>query len=138
MYTFNEIIAATEGKYVNFYGVDGNTFKIGNVVFEALEDEKDGYRSSLDKVVVSTQNNVIFSECPLSQVKLIKTDSSYHSFSSHSFVGYALVDKQNHTWLEVGTDNYDDYYPCFIFRYLPEPVVSEPVVSEIIDAIFER
>jgi hypothetical protein len=33
--------------------------------------------------------------------------------------GYQLVDDDDHCWLEIGTDNYEDYYPCFTFRYDP-------------------
>lgn len=40
----------------SFYGVDGYRFKIGRNVFEAVEDESDGYRSCMAEVKAGEQN----------------------------------------------------------------------------------
>lgn len=127
MYTFDEIIAATEGNPVNFYGVDGNRFKLGRVVFEAIEDPEDGYRSCLDKVAICTDDKeIIFNEVPLTQVVL-------KHYSASAFDGYILVDAIGHVWLKIGTDSSDGYYPFFVFEYKPSSFTGD-----IVDALFEK
>jgi hypothetical protein len=40
--------------------------------------------------------------------------------STDTFDGYDLTDDDGHLWLRIGTDNMDDYYPCFTFDYYPK------------------
>lgn len=101
------------GQVLPFYGVDNNCFKIGEWVFEAVEDENDGYRSMMDEVrEITTPSGLIFFRDPVAMVKV----STVFDVAS-SMVGYALDDESGHRWLLFGTENYDDYYPCFIFSY---------------------
>lgn len=97
---------------LGFYGVDGNRFKLGANVYEAIEDESDGYRSMLQEIKsVEQQPQDVFFERRLDTVKMIE-DSDGH--------GYKVVSvKDGHIWLVMGTDNYDDYYPYFVFNYTP-------------------
>jgi hypothetical protein len=112
---FDELV----GKKLPFYGVDNYSFKIGEDVFEALEDESDGYRSCLGSVEVKDAEGLIFFETPIVQVTLSAKDDGY-------FEGHVLTDQNGHEWLHIGTENYDDYYPSFVFRY--EPVVPETTI----------
>jgi hypothetical protein len=108
----------TIGRWYDFYGVDNNRFKIGARVFEVLEDEDDGYRSYLGSIE-RTDGDGIFFPHPLARVKITEFDEvtgEYHSPTR----GYRLTDKSGHVWLEFGTADYDDYYPCFVFRYRPK------------------
>lgn len=104
------------GEVFGFYGIDGNTFKLGGHVFEAVEDENDGYRSMLGEVATrDNPSGLIFFKRSIAKVKVVETNNS------HEFVGYELVDVEDgHVWLRLGTDEYDDYYPCFIFSYQPK------------------
>lgn len=105
-----------EGEW-DFYGVDNHTFCLGKgdtkIVLEAVEDESDGYRSYFGCFSVSPLNKIFF-RTPLARVHVRKTEKrvGYGKFS-----GWELVDESGHTWLRVGTDNTDDYYPCFAFEY---------------------
>jgi len=97
-----------------FYGVCNNCFKIGSVVFEALEDENDGYRSSLKGVNVLTDEEVksrdlIFFHESIAQVKIITDEDNL----------YLADTTTGHTWLRVGTDTTDSCYPMFRFEYTP-------------------
>jgi hypothetical protein len=82
-------------------------------VFEAIEDEYDGWRSYLDSIVVIESKGIFFNN-PLAKVKIEDYDDGHNE-------GFKLIDiEDNHVWLEVGTDDYDDWYPYFVFRYQPK------------------
>lgn len=103
-----------DGGIYAFYGVDHNQFKLNDIVYEAVEDESDGYRSYLESVEVRDSKGIFFGE-PLDKVVLVEVDKG-------DFSGFELrsTTDENHVWLRFGTDNYDDYYPCFVFRYEPK------------------
>ena len=95
-----------------FYGVNGNSFKLGSVIFEAIEDPDDGYRSYLETIRITTKGH--FHKRPLAYVQILST-------STEVYEGYILYSPDtNHIWLRVGTDNIDDYYPYFVFNYIPD------------------
>ena len=92
----------------DFYGVYNNRFKLGDTVFEAFENEDDGYRSYLETISL-TDPSGIFSRVPFAQVFV-------QSFED----GIRLVDANtSHIWLKVYTKRSDDYYPMFRFDYKP-------------------
>ena len=101
------------GKKFGFYGVDNNCFKLDRKVYEAIEDESDGYRSYLDSIEVVDKDGIFFDK-PLAFVEVKYSEWGY-------FEGYWLEDVEDgHVWLRVGTDNADDYYPMFVFDYQPK------------------
>lgn len=100
------------GNELPFYGVDNNCFKLGDRVFEAVEDESDGYRSYLGSVEVRDPSGLIFFRTPLASVRVVEVDDNYAE-------EYQLVDDGGHVWLRFGTNNCDDYYPYFVFEYQP-------------------
>ena len=108
----------------SFYGVDNLMFKLDTWVFEAIEDETDGYRSNLDTIQhVGLPDMVIFRNSPLAKVRIEEVNGGPDTYDDD---GYRLVDvKDGHVWLEVGTNWNDDYYPCFYFRYHPKEDTSE-------------
>jgi hypothetical protein len=108
-------------KVLKFYGMDGNFLKLEDTVFEVVADENDGYRSSMDDVraVASPPKNLVFFRRALDTVRVVAVDA-------HELDGFRLVStKDGHVWAEVGTDYSEDYYPCFISRYLPLAPVDE-------------
>jgi hypothetical protein len=118
---------------LDFYGVDNRFFKVGDesgqAVFEVLEDESDGYRSSLEGLRLVTEEEylkekpIFFGES-LGKVKLIKQEKNDADL-------YELVDVQDgHVFLEFGTENTDEYYPYFVFRYNPKPRNLASVLSK--------
>ena len=112
----NQAFEELVGHVVDFYGVDNNRLCIGidgkRYAYEVIEDECDGYRSMMKELVsVPLKGNIFFRQ-PIAKV-LVMEDTDYD--------GYKLVDAANeHVWLRMGTDNYDDYYPCFKFDYEPD------------------
>jgi len=102
------------GQELFFYGVDFNSFKLNSTVYEAIEDEFDGYRSYLSSIEINNFQDLIFFSKPLALVKVFKYDDI-------DFEGYKLEDvSDGHVWLTIGTDMIDHYYPCFIFLYNPK------------------
>ena len=103
-------------KTFKFYGVCGNRYKLDNTVWEAIEDESDGYRSYLDSIKISEQKNTdIFFENSLGTVIVQNVEDE------NSFTGFKLVEqKTGHVWLKIGTDYSVDYYPSFHFEYIPK------------------
>lgn len=101
-------------KTFQFYGVDNNCYKLDDKVWEAIEDENDGYRSYLESIEVKEKtDDLIFFSTPLATVQVKEVNDGYKR-------GWQLEDIQNgHVWLFVGTETYDDYYPCFRFEYTP-------------------
>jgi hypothetical protein len=102
------------GLKVSFYGVDGNFFKLGHKVFEAVEDENDGYRSMLstvDEAPEERTKNAIFFKRRLDEVRVEVLES---------IEGFRLMSvNDGHIWLEIGTSDADCYYPSFVFNYHP-------------------
>ena len=99
---------------MKFYGVCANYFKLDDEIWEAIEDEADGYRSYLEDIkVVDNPEGLVFSGEPFDEVyKQEVYDGHREGFEYRST-------KDDHLWLFVGTDYTDDYYPLFVFHYTP-------------------
>lgn len=105
------------GKTFDFYGATEDQFKLGSTVYEAIEDPDDGYRSYLGSVEVVDSKAIFFNQ-PLAEVTVLSVDEVN---GNGAFEGYKLVDTHDgHVWLVFGTENTDDYYPWFTFKYLPK------------------
>jgi hypothetical protein len=113
--TFSELV----GQTVGFCGVDGNCLCIlvdgarRRWAYEALEDESDGYRSSLKELVSVQVAGKTFFRQPVEDLRVESVDTG-------SFVGWQLMGPSTgHVWLRIGTDYAHDYYPSFTFDYTP-------------------
>lgn len=100
------------GKTGILCAVDGYRFRIGDLTFEAIEDEGDGYRSCLDHVRIVDNLRPIFHE-EVTIYPLEEIDN-----------GIKLVNKLNLSVLEVGTSDYEEYYPCFHFKWEPANLIE--------------
>jgi hypothetical protein len=109
------------GLEADFYGVDNTCFKLDDCVFEAVEDESDGYRSCMEEVrMKDNTDDLIFFQTPLARVRVEDASDyeKYAGFHDDRFEGYKLVDvNDGHSWLVFGTDHSDSYYPSFTFYY---------------------
>lgn len=110
-----------QGLEANFYGVDGNCFKLDTFVFEAVEDPEDGYRSCMSEVrMADSTEGLIFFQTPLARIRVTDQVDRHSDFD-----GYALVDiEDGHVWLSFGTEDVGDYYPSFTFYYSPKAAAS--------------
>lgn len=105
-----------EGTKANLYHNNRiNQFQLGSVIFEVIENEDDGYRSSLKEVAILDTNAIKLSNNFLAEV-VIKNGNK------DNFEGWLIEDENDgHIWLKFGTDNVDDYYPTFTFYFNPKP-----------------
>ena len=119
MDNYNIITLTDEYSEYEFYGVWSNHFKIGNLVFEAIEDPDDGYRSYLDSVVLCNEDTENmknkFPRKPLGVVRVICSGDSNGTKNEIDIIDV----KYNHKWLSVYTNHNCDYYPYFVFEYSP-------------------
>jgi len=91
-------------------GSNSFSFILNDLVYTAVEDPEDGYRSSMKKIIVSNASTVTVSN-KFEPVEV---------FASMGGGVLELTDIQNgETILRVGTDYEDDYYPVFVAEFMP-------------------
>lgn len=96
--------------YNNFH-----CFKLNDRTFSVIEDEQDGYRSSLDRIDEIHPSLEGFFKDPIATVYVQYTD--FANRGPDDFVGYRFIDiNTKYVWLKFGTDNTDDYYPWFVYE----------------------
>jgi len=99
-----DALCSTSKKF-KYYGANCNQLKLGKVIYEVVEDEEDGYRSSMKELAIVDVPTGIFYNRSLATVFVRGNNQIYE-----------LVDvKDGYVWLTFGTDNVDEYYPCFVF-----------------------
>lgn len=100
-------------KTFDFYGVCGNRYKLDDIVWEAMENKSDGYRSYLGSIDVSAEKSSdIFFAASLGKVYVSKCADPE---------GWQIVDEETgHVLLRIGTDYGDNHYPCFRFVCAPK------------------
>ena len=119
---FDDMVAS--GDMFDFYGVDSECFKLGDMVLEAVKNESDGYRSCFGCLRVPPEGKVFFPS-PIDRVRIVSRDrAQIHEhgkfpWTNIGFDGWELVAEDGHVWLRIGTDDAHDYYPCFHFEYTP-------------------
>lgn len=85
-----------------------NEFRLGQIVFEVTENESDGYRSSMEELVIKS----LGLKKPSTKLDTVTLIVENYIYSLKSVL-------DNHIWLRFGTDNTDSYYPSFVFDWTP-------------------
>ena len=96
---------------------DKNTirFEIDGQVYEAVENPSDGYRSYMDKLVIS--NKQVRNKIPEAQVVCVYKDKDgYDDCDLLDFIDC----RNGKVFLTIGTKHVHDYYPVCVFEYNPE------------------
>lgn len=100
---------------------NGIRFRLDGVVYEVLEDEEDGYRSSAKPLTaVHTKPRNVFP--PVRVVSRLGA-------GDQSDILYLDDEFNSNVVLEVGTDNSDDYYPSFVASFHPQNMVTNQRLS---------
>lgn len=96
------------------YGEAPNTFafRLGDKCYLAAENPDDGYRSCLDYIQE-------LDELPDSSEVIERPVNAFRKESYNSNILRVVDEETGHIWLEVGTDNTDDYYPWFVANWFP-------------------
>ncbi len=96
----------------HFLDCNSISFILDGVVYTAIENPEDGYRCSMDKLIIDN----IKIRNTFEPVKVLVRKSP----SEHSDILDFVDIKNGKTILLVGTENIDDYYPCFVSNFLLE------------------
>ena len=93
---------------------DKNTirFELDGQVYEAVENPDDGYRSYMEKLVIS--NEKIKNKIPKTQIVC-----AYRNDDDCDLLDF-IDCKNGKVFLTIGTKHVGDYYPVCIFEYSPE------------------
>lgn len=113
----NEKFISLVNTVQDFYGVCDTVFKLGDLIFHAVEDPFDGYRSYLNSINITNSDearDTIFFHTPVARVQV------WEGTGPNDFEGYEFRDiSDGHCWLRIGTAHTDDLYPWFVFEYNP-------------------
>ena len=94
-------------------------FRLDGIVYVAFEDPSDGYRSSMDKLIVSPSPEMtnVFPAISVVAKKKANDEGDYGAVNDTLQLVDVVTGK---VVMEVGTDNTDDYYPSFVSNFQPE------------------
>lgn len=101
------------------------TFRLDGVCYTAIEDPDDGYRSTMEELIVDddvTMKNVFNPTWVLCRPSEPKRE--YYSSEHSNDDGIELIEFVD-VWngeviLVVGTDHSDQWYPVFVSNWIPE------------------
>ena len=106
-FDFDELV----GEELDFYGVSGQRFRLDDVIYEAIEEERGLLGSELDRVEVCADGKDTF-DLPIARI-VVEEDCGI----------YALIDLHDgHCWLRFGTEyHYNEATgESFVFEYSPK------------------
>jgi hypothetical protein len=127
-------LSAVESGYVKDNGNDEYrgmkdcnylSFVLDGKKYTAIEDPEDGYRSSMDRLVVDRGKlkNI------LPDTKVLAVFSRDRYSESDRLLWFYAVDNGKLV-MEVGTDSYDSYYPTFVGNFNPENLPANTLKQE--------
>ena len=93
-------------------------FKLDGAVYAAVEDPSDGYRSSLDRILVLPKRTRLATPLVVPS-KVFARHTTRGSYSGDADVVEFIDMKTGKVALRIGTDNCDDYYPRFVGEFDP-------------------
>lgn len=99
----------------NFEDCSAIRFKLDGIVYVATEDPDDGYRSYLGELKVDD----IDTKNPFSGVEVLAHYRNTNNYNEVSEIIDFVDTTTGEVVLSVGTDNSDDYYPCFVAHFNP-------------------
>lgn len=91
-------------------------FKLDGVIYAAVEDPSDGYRSSMRELLRTKRKQM---ENAFDDIDVFCTHASMRDFDGCDILLIYDV-RTAKIVLEVGTDTSDDYYPSFVANFHPE------------------
>lgn len=105
-------------------------FRLDGISYAAVENPDDGYRSSLDALIIEPGDpKYINTFKPVEVVckYISKSDRGYRSSSDCDILKILSVET-GECVIEVGTDNTDDYYPSFVGDFNPKNLGTYEVI----------
>lgn len=103
-----------------FEDANGIRFRLDGVIYTAMEDPSDGYRSSMDHLFVSTDAKLVNVFPPIRVLARKKENDQWQVHDTLEVIDLVT----GKVVMEVGTDNTDDYYPSFVSAFHPENMAT--------------
>lgn len=94
-------------------------FRLDGIVYSAVEDPEDGYRSAMQELVVNENDHMTNTFDPIEVLCRYVERREYGTSDILELVD-TITGK---IVLSVGTDNTDDYYPFYVASFHPEAMV---------------
>lgn len=91
------------------------SFMLDGRTYTAIEDPDDGYRSTMKEIGVSDVQ--LENRFPGVEVNIVWAENT--DDETNNYLQFIDVETQK-VVLEVGTENTDDYYPCYVAHFFPE------------------
>jgi hypothetical protein len=112
----------------NFEDCEVCRFRLDGVVYSAIEDPDDGYRSHMNDLIINELDDMTNAFEPIEVLCRYRDKGDYGSIDDI----LELVDTStSKVVLEVGTSNTDDYYPCFVASFDPTAMVTNDDKEDI-------
>lgn len=93
-------------------------FILDGITYTAIEDPSDGYRSMMEKIIIS-ETKVTNTFAPV-EVLVSYRDKTEGSYKGDCEILDFTDTKNGKRVMEIGTDDSDDYYPSFVANWTPE------------------
>jgi hypothetical protein len=100
-------------------------FRLDGIVYTAIEDPSDGYRSAMREINVD-KNAVIKNTFSPVAVSCEYVKSGLSEYSDACDILLIKETRSGRVIIEVGTDNTDDYYPSFVASFKPQNISPAP------------
>lgn len=107
-------------------------FRLDGVVYIAVEDPDDGYRSYLDEIMIGDKITNQFEKV------LVRGKYRERNDGGNCSIIQFFDQLTNLVVLEIGTENTDDYYPYFVANFSPENMSINKKAAEQIDAVLAK
>ena len=91
-------------------------FRLDGVVYVAVEDPEDGYRSCMRNLSTADPDSM---KNVFQSIEVVGTMKADGPFSVGNDVLQLIDAVTGKVVLSVGTENADDYYPCFVADFQP-------------------
>ena len=111
----------------NFEDCSAIRFKLDGIVYVAIEDPDDGYRSYLGELKIDE----VDTKNPFTGVEVLASHRDQNSYGEVSDIIDFLDTTTGRVVLSVGTGNTDDYYPYFVAYFDPTAMSINNVTEEI-------
>ena len=96
-------------------------FRLDGIVYTALEDPSDGYRSCMEDLSIEDQSEMKNVFPPIDVVAIYRDKGDW----SEKDDVLELIDvKTGKTVVSVGTCNFYEYYPSFVANFNPEAMIT--------------
>jgi hypothetical protein len=112
-------------------------FRLDGVVYEAIEDAEDDYRSSLEELRRAEEGTPMVNTFTPTHVKCEhvtrqgdrEREAGGYSWGRDCDILRFVATGNGKVVLEVGTDNTDDYYPTCVLSFFPQDLPANAGVS---------